>query len=176
MRRRSRRAKDAAARRRRPPRRPHGRAEYRIPPIELVRTAARSAMVRQGRGFPSQASFRDALLSVLREEDRRFALAGRRMRHLLVNLPGVRLQVRYALRPTRRPIGACPICGAELRPIRNRTLLGDEVILGYRCGRCGYWTHLERRVPVRYRFLPGSSRSGSAPVEEPTDRGTVAGA
>jgi ribosomal protein L34E len=138
-------------------------AEYRIPPADAVRDAAREVIVQGGRGFPSQAAFRAALLSTLRKEERRFALGGRRMRHLLVNTPGVRLHVLYALRPTRRPMGSCPICGAEVRPIRNHTLLGDEVTLGYRCGRCGYWTHLARRVPVRYRFLPGSAGS-SAPV------------
>jgi hypothetical protein len=65
----------------------------------------------------------------------------------------VRVDVRYAERPTRRPLQCCPVCRSTLRPIRNRTLEGDRVTLGYRCTHCAYWTHLRRRVPVRYRFV-----------------------
>jgi DNA-directed RNA polymerase subunit RPC12/RpoP len=84
------------------------------------------------------------------------------MRALLLEVPGLRLRVRYAERPTRRPLARCPVCGGSLRPIRNQTLLGDEVTLGYRCGRCSYWTHLKRRVPVRYQFVPAALAEGPA--------------
>jgi C4-type Zn-finger protein len=76
------------------------------------------------------------------------------MRQVLLDEPGVRIEVRYTEKTTRRALNnRCPVCRSALRAIRNRTLEGDRVVLGYRCGRCGYWTHLRRRVPVRYRFV-----------------------
>jgi hypothetical protein len=132
---------------------------YRRPGVEAVRWAALRALVRPARPFASQAALRRALLPLLRKKDPLFAIGGRRMRALLLEVPGLRLRVRYAERPTRRPLARCPVCGGSVRPIRNQTLLGDEVTLGYRCGRCAYWTHLKRRVPVRYRFVP-AARSG----------------
>ncbi|MGI0053860.1 MAG: hypothetical protein ACREC5_03360 [Thermoplasmata archaeon] len=111
-------------------------------------------LIRPGRPFGSQAELRRALLRELRGRDRRFALGGRRMREILLELPGIELKVRFAERPTRRPLARCPVCASDLVPIRNRTLWGDRVTLGYRCRRCGYWTHLRRRVPVRYEFVP----------------------
>jgi DNA-directed RNA polymerase subunit RPC12/RpoP len=139
---------------------------YRRPKPEDVRWAARRALVRAGRSFPSQAAMRRALLPLLQSRDARFALGGRRMRALLVEAPGLRLRIRYGERSSRRPMSACPVCDHPLRPIRNQTLLGDEVTLGYRCERCGYWTHLKRRVPVRYIFLPaGIDGTPSAPAE-----------
>jgi DNA-directed RNA polymerase subunit RPC12/RpoP len=143
--------KDGAARR--------GKAKggppaFRRPKEDDVRWAARRALGRAGRSYPSQAAMRRALLPVLRTRDPKFALGGRRMRALLVEAPGLRLRIRYGQRSSRRPMSACPVCDHPLRAIRNRTLLGDEVTLGYRCTRCGYWTHLKRRVPVRYIFLP----------------------
>ena len=127
---------------------------YRRPPGELVRWAATRTLRRTARPFPSQAALRRELLLLLRRRDPLFALGERRMREILVDLPGLHVKVRYAERPTRRPLVRCPVCGRSLRPIRNRTLWDDRVTLGYRCRHCGYWTHLRRRVPVRYQFLP----------------------
>jgi hypothetical protein len=127
------------------------------PADELVRRAARR-VVRGGRAsFPSQASFRDAVLAEVRRDDPRAALGGVRLRRLTIGVPGVRLTVHYAERPGEAPPTACPVCGSELVPIHNRTLSGDTIVLGRRCSRCDYWSHAHRRVPVRYAF----SRAGS---------------
>lgn len=127
---------------------------YRRPDPDAVRRAARRALARSGRSFSSQAALRRHLLKLLREEEPLFSLGGKRMRRLLVSEPGIHLKVRYAERPSRRPLSRCPVCGSSLAAIRNRTLLEDRVTLGYRCTKCGYWTHLKRRVPVRYEFVP----------------------
>jgi hypothetical protein len=128
--------------------------KYRRATPDAVRRAARRAFAGRARPYSSQAELRRALLPILRRKDPLLVLGGRRMRRLLLEVPGVRLRVRYAERATRRPLTACPVCDAELRPIRNRTLCGDRIVLGYRCTRCAYWTHLRRRVPVRYAFAP----------------------
>ncbi|MCI4345510.1 MAG: hypothetical protein L3K07_01960 [Thermoplasmata archaeon] len=120
-----------------------------------MRVAALRALRRAGRPFESQEALRRAMLPLLRDEDAEFAIGGERMRRLLVDSPAVRLEVRYAKRPGGAPLAQCPVCGSALRPIRNRTLTDGVVTLGFRCTRCAYWTHLERRVPVRYRFLRG---------------------
>ncbi|HEV2316187.1 MAG TPA: hypothetical protein VGV89_01245 [Thermoplasmata archaeon] len=135
---------------------------YRRPGVEEVRWAAQRALVRPARPFASQAALRRAMIPLLRRKDPLYALGGRRMRSLLLEVPGLKLRVRFAERPTRRPLARCPVCGSAVRPIRNRTLLGDQVTLGYRCGRCGYWTHLKRRVPVRYQFVPTGTGGGVA--------------
>lgn len=126
--------------------------KFRRPPADLVRSVARRTLGRVGRPIRSQAALRRALLPTLTGKDPLFVLGGWRLRKILLEAPGVRVAVRYAERPTRRPLQRCPVCRSELRPIRNRTLEGDRVTLGYQCTKCAYWTHLRRRVPVRYRF------------------------
>jgi hypothetical protein len=98
------------------------------------------------------------MLPFLRGEDEMFALGAGRMRRLLLDSPAVRLEVSYARRAHLPPLERCPVCGSSLIPIRNRTLTEGEVTLGYRCSRCRYWTHLDRRVPVRYRFLRAGAK------------------
>lgn len=125
----------------------------RRPERDVVRTAAREALGHAADRLPSQAAFRRALLPILREIDPGFVLGSRRMRAMLQGAPGIRMRVRYRETEDRTPLHACPVCANPVEPIRNRTLLGDEVVLGYRCTRCAYWTHRKRRVPVRYSFV-----------------------
>ena len=155
---------------------PHKRdrvVRYRRPPGEAVQRAARR-VVRGGKAsFSSQAEFRDALLKLLRRDEPLAVLGGPRLRRLLIDVPGVRMTVRFTERPSSRPLVECPVCGSPLAPIHNRTLTGDTVVLGQRCTRCDYWTHGMRRVPVRYLFTEAgidgrprrveSARSGARP-------------
>jgi hypothetical protein len=142
-------AKDATAD---PPREKERAVKFRRPSAELVQRMARR-VVRAGKAtFPSQVAFRAALLGHIRREEPLATISGTRLRHLLVGVPGVRLSVRYTERPDPRPLLKCPVCGSTLEPIRNRTLTGGTVVLGQRCSRCDYWTHGERRIPVRYTF------------------------
>lgn len=143
---------------------------FRRPPAEIVQRAARR-VVRGGKAsFSSQVEFREALLRVLRRDEPLAALGGARLRKLLIDVPGVRMSVRFTERPTRRPLVACPVCGSPLAPIHNRTLSGGTVVLGQRCTRCDYWTHAMRRVPVRYLFSEAGidgrpKRPPKAPLE-----------
>lgn len=123
---------------------------FRRPADDDVRRAARR-LVRGGKAaYASQAQFRAALLNSLRRDEPLAVIGGRRLRRLLLDTAGVRLSVRYTEREPASPLTACPVCGSALRPIKNRTLAGDSVVLGQRCTRCDYWTHRSRRVPVRY--------------------------
>ncbi len=137
-----------------PPRR------YHVPDAEEVRRVARRVL-RSGRPhYPSQAAYRAAVLVALRHDDPLAVVGGSRLRRLALETPGVRLSVHYAEREGRRPLTECPVCSSPLKPVRNRTLTGESVVLGQQCTRCDYWTHRVQRVPVRYTF----SRSGGPRV------------
>jgi hypothetical protein len=132
------------------PDKPMPEPRYRRPGDDEVRRAARR-LVRGGKAsFVSQAQFRSALLRSLRREEPLAVIGGRRLRRLLLDLPGIRMTVRYSEREHAAPLTSCPVCGSELKPIKNQTLGGDSIVLGQRCTRCDYWTHRTRRVPVRY--------------------------
>jgi hypothetical protein len=124
--------------------------KFRRPADQDVQRAARRLVRGSKAAFGSQAEFRAALLSALRRDEPLAVIGGRRLRRLLLDLPGVRMTVRYTEREPGPPLTSCPVCGSPLKPIRNQTLSGDSVVLGQRCTRCDYWTHRTRRVPVRY--------------------------
>jgi hypothetical protein len=129
---------------------------FHRPDAEVIRRATRR-ILRGGRAtYPSQASFLAAVLDFLHQDDPLAVVSGTRLRHLALETPGVRLSVSYTEKPDREPPTECPVCGSPLRPIRNRTLTGDSVVLGQQCTRCRYWTHHSRRVPTRYSFARGT--------------------
>jgi hypothetical protein len=143
-------------------RRTEPEARFRRPPADEIARAARRA-VRGGRAsFPSLAAFREAVLEDLRRDEPLATVGGPRLRRLLVAVPGLRLSVRYTERPDGAPPARCPVCDGELEPIRNRTLMGETIVLGRRCVRCAYWTHAARRVPVRYAVTRGEPRTRRA--------------
>ena len=129
-----------------------GRAEPRFhrPATEAVARAARRVVRGERASFPSLAAFRAAVLESLRRDEPLAAVGPERLRRLLVEVPGVRLSVRYAERSDGPLPERCPVCASALEAIRNRTLSGETIILGRRCPRCRYWTHAARRMPVRY--------------------------
>lgn len=131
---------------------------YHRPTPEAIERAARTALARPSSKAASQRELLARVLPILRRRDPIAALGGRRLRGILLDLPEVRLDVVYREESSRRPLGRCPVCSGAVRPIRNRTLDEDRVILGYRCPRCGYWTHLRRRIPVRYTIRLGAAR------------------
>ncbi len=135
-----------------PPAKSRREPKYRRPTDELVRRLARR-VVRGGKAsYESQAEFHEALVQLLRREEPLAVLGGPRLRRLVLDVPGIRMGVRYTERPRGPAPTSCPVCGSPLRPIRNQTLTGESVVLGQHCTRCEYWTHAERRVPVRYTF------------------------
>lgn len=102
--------------------------------------------------MPTQDALWRQVSSKLRRQDPPLLTGKERMRAVLATSSQVHLEVRYARRAQRRPLVACPVCYAPLKPRQNATLWGDSVIVGYRCTSCPFWTPIRRRVPAQYTF------------------------
>lgn len=95
-------------------------------------------------------------LKILVEKDLRaeeiFRVGGPRLRQITIDSGLADLEIHCRESDERRSLVKCPVCGERLRRLRNMTVFGGTVTLGYRCYRCGYWTGLRKRVPTRYIF------------------------
>ncbi|HZY71244.1 MAG TPA: hypothetical protein VFF67_09755 [Thermoplasmata archaeon] len=133
---------------------------------DQVRAVALELLRARPRPYPSQAAFVRDVVRRLRESDPKAVVAGDRLRRIALDTPQMRVRPRFAERADGPAMSQCPVCRGPLDPIVNRTLDGARATLGWRCPRCGYWTHLRRRVPVRYVFervarRRGATRSGT---------------
>jgi len=84
--------------------------------------------------------------------DEKYRVGEPRLRHLAIESGLIDLEIRCRDTEEMRSLIKCPVCGARLKKVRNMTVYGGTVTLGYRCERCKYWTGLKRRVPTRYIF------------------------
>ena len=81
-----------------------------------------------------------------------FKVGGERLRRIAIDSKLFDLRILTRETGKRKSSVNCPVCASRLQRLRNMTVFGGTVTLGYKCGTCGYWTGLRRRVPVRYIF------------------------
>lgn len=123
---------------------------FRIPKDEQVLAALRRVLHTRHQ-VTSQRRLKALVEKQMRgEED--YRVGEERLRVLAIESGLVDLEIVARETEAKRPLGRCPVCGEKLRRLRNMTVYGGTVTLGYRCARCTYWTGLRRRVPTLYVF------------------------
>ena len=123
---------------------------YRIPSDERVRESlARIFSTRQI--VDSQRKLKQIVEKDLKG-DEKYRVGERRLRLLMIESGLADLEIHCRDTNEMRSLVKCPVCGERLKKVRNMTVFGGTVTLGYRCDRCHYWTGLKRRVPTRYEF------------------------
>ena len=123
---------------------------YRIPDDVRVR----DSLVRVFSTRPVVESQRrlKALVEKDLKGDEKYRVGEPRLRVLAIESGLVDLEIHCRDTTEMRSLVRCPVCGNRLKKVRNMTVFGGTVTLGYRCERCKYWTGLKRRVPTRYVF------------------------
>jgi transposase-like protein len=84
------------------------------------------------------------------EEDYRVSEV--RLRRIALDSGLVDIEVICRESETRKSLIKCPVCGQRLNKVKNLTVFGGTVTLGYKCTACPYWTGLRQRIPARYVF------------------------
>ena len=123
---------------------------YRIPSDDRVRGSL--VRVFSTRQMVDSQRWLKQLVERDLKGDERFRVGEPRLRLLAIESGLVDLEIRCRDTTEMRSLVRCPVCGERLKKVRNMTVFGGTVTLGYRCGRCKYWTGLRRRVPTRYVF------------------------
>jgi DNA-directed RNA polymerase subunit RPC12/RpoP len=125
-------------------------AAYRIPKDDQVLGALRRATAVKPT-VDSQRKLKRLVDKELRGEES-FRVGEERVRRLAIESKLFELRILTRETEKRKSSVNCPVCASRLQRQRNMTVFGGTVTLGYKCGTCGYWTGLRRRVPVRYIF------------------------
>lgn len=124
---------------------------YRIPPKEVLAGAIKAVM-EQHQMVNSQRKLTDLVLKELKKIDPEYTATEDRIRRVAIESGAAKLEIHARESDEKTRQTPCPVCGAKMRRIRNETIFGGTVTLGYRCTRCPYWTGMKRRMPVRYIF------------------------
>lgn len=123
---------------------------YRIPSRERVRDALQRVLAKQ-KTVSSQRRLK-ALLEREMSNEEDYRVSGPRARTIAFESGLVEMEIECRESEERRSQHRCLVCGTPLERVKNETIFGGTVTLGYNCPHCPYWTGLKRRVPTRYVF------------------------
>lgn len=126
---------------------------YRKPSDTEVVEAIKDALHRHG-VVNSQRKMTELVLKELRRHDSDYSVSEARVRRLAIRNDLAKIEIYGRETRDKTLAGACPVCGGRTKRIRNLTVYGGTVTMGYRCSVCGYWTGLRQRVPTLYVFSP----------------------
>ena len=124
---------------------------YRLPSIEEVEHSI-SAVLRREKKLPSESRFLSLVRRELKRKDKEYTISHERLRRVALRSGLCKVTIHTREAPGRRPMARCPVCNTHINPVKNETIFGGSVTLGYECPFCGYWTGMKRRVPQRYVF------------------------
>jgi transposase-like protein len=84
--------------------------------------------------------------------DKDYTVTEERVRRLAIQSGLVTVDVESRDTGIKIKLGRCPVCSSRMRKVRNETIYGGSVILGYRCTSCPYKMGTTRRIPIKYTF------------------------
>ena len=122
---------------------------YELPKEEEIRNAIYFAL-KKNKNFPSLVRLRKAVLDELKKMNKNYKISMRRVRIIAARSGFVRIS--FKTKPSNKKLKFCPICGGKLEKIKNYSLLGEEVIIGYKCNLCTYKSGIKNEMPTRYSF------------------------
>jgi transposase-like protein len=124
---------------------------YRVPTAEVLAVAI-SDVLREHGAISSQRLFAEFVLEKLKRLDKDYAVSEERVRRVAIQSGLVKVEVETRDSGVRTKMGRCPVCGARMRKVRNETIYGGSVILGYRCTSCPYSMGTTKKIPTKYIF------------------------
>ena len=124
---------------------------YRIPPEDLLAEVIRKVLSRRPM-VVSQRKLTQMVLKELRSYDEQYAATEERIRKVAIDSSAAKIEIHCREGEERSRYSKCPVCSSKMRRVRNETIFGGTVTLGYKCTKCPYWTGLKRRIPIRYVF------------------------
>jgi len=121
---------------------------YKLPKEEEIRRAIFNA-IKKEKGFNSLKDFRNKILNELKKIDENYKISTGRARNMIARSGFVKISTKN--KKSDKKILKCPVCGGALEKIKNLSLLGEKIVVGYRCKICRYKAG-KGEMPYRYEF------------------------
>jgi len=126
---------------------------YKIPSDEEVVMAIQRVIFKHGT-ITSQRQLKLEVEKELATISPLYRVGGNRVRSLAIRSHFIHTEINYRKNrgEGKSKISKCPVCGGSIKKVKNLTLQGDTVIIGFNCNECIYTTDTTIREPARYVF------------------------
>ncbi|MEM5811426.1 MAG: hypothetical protein QXG91_01660 [Candidatus Aenigmatarchaeota archaeon] len=93
------------------------------------------------------------VLEELKKEDKEYSISPQRIKKIVMKMDEINIKVKTRESASIRKINECPVCKSSLEEIKTKNLANKDVVIGYKCSKCGYISDLKSFAPMRYVFL-----------------------
>jgi predicted RNA-binding Zn-ribbon protein involved in translation (DUF1610 family) len=121
--------------------------DMKIPKDDAVKFVVKAVLHK--RIARSQQELVHLVNAELRKVDPDYSISGKRLRDIVVTIPGVRISAKTKKGSMPQK---CPVCGSGLRKVWTKNLRGRKVLENLMCPKCGYSGHGRRWEPRKYGF------------------------
>ncbi len=126
--------------------------ERKIPPKGIVVEAIKKALF-----FRKIVETQEELASLVQKElkriDKEYVIGPTRVKRIALEIPEIEVKAKTKKSVGLQKIDKCPICGSGIEEKRIKNLVGKEIVIGYKCSKCGYESDLEAFLPMKYVFI-----------------------
>ena len=126
--------------------------ERKIPKKQKVLIAIKKVLKRHLK-VESQDRLAELVLKELRKEDKNYTVTPTRVKRIALEIPEIEVKAKTKKSINLQKIEKCPICESEIVERKIKNLVGKEIIVGYKCTKCGYESDLEAFMPMKYEFV-----------------------
>ena len=109
-------------------------------------------VLKKFRTVESQVKLKGLVEKDLKTKKKKYGISGSRLRDLAIKSNSVKLEIHTREGDPKKLMTKCPVCGNNLKKLKNTTIWGGEVTIELRCPKCNYWTGKKKRIPTRYVF------------------------
>jgi len=101
----------------------------------------------------SQEEFASLVQRELRKIDSEYVVGPTRVKRIALGISEIEIKAKTKRSLGIQKIDKCPICGLSIEEIKVKNLIGKDIVVGYKCSKCGYESNLEAFLPMRYIFV-----------------------
>jgi len=126
--------------------------DRKIPPKEIVADTIKKALSSR-KIVESQEELALLVEKELKKVNKDYVVRPTRVKRIALEIQEIEVKAKTRKSISLQKIDKCPICGSEVKEMKVKNLLGKEIVVGYKCSKCGYESDLEAFLPMKYIFV-----------------------
>ncbi len=126
--------------------------DRKIPPKEIVANAIKKVLSSR-KIVESQEELALLVEKELKKINKDYVVRPTRVKRIALEIREIEVKAKTRKSIGLQKIDKCPICGSEVKEMKVKNLFGKEIVVGYRCSKCGYESDLEAFLPMKYIFV-----------------------
>jgi predicted Zn-ribbon and HTH transcriptional regulator len=126
--------------------------DRKIPPKEIVADTIKKVLSSR-KIVESQEELALLVEKELKKVNKDYVVRPTRVKRIALEIQEIEVKAKTRKSISLQKIDKCPICDSEVKEMKVKNLLGKEIVVGYKCSKCGYESDLEAFLPMKYIFV-----------------------